>query len=93
MSQVGHADSKMTMDVYAQMQQRAKRDNGAKFDKLIRGAREQVKGPANGPSAGSARINRHRFGTTNGTKGQKRASRGLRRGPAGPAKHQNIKTC
>jgi hypothetical protein len=25
MSQVGHADSKMTMDVYAQLQQRAKR--------------------------------------------------------------------
>ena len=28
---VGHADSKMTLNVYAQMQQRAKRDNGAKL--------------------------------------------------------------
>src|SRR5262249_23505579 len=28
MSQVGHADSKMTMDVYAQLEQRVKRDHG-----------------------------------------------------------------
>src|SRR5262249_50096510 len=28
MSQVGHADSKMTMDVYAQLQQRVKRQHG-----------------------------------------------------------------
>jgi hypothetical protein len=39
MDQVDHADPKMTLDVYAQMQQRAKRGNGAKFDKLIRDAR------------------------------------------------------
>jgi integrase len=41
MSQVGHADSKMTMDVYAQLEQRAKRDHGAKFDTLIRQARHE----------------------------------------------------
>jgi hypothetical protein len=35
MYQVGHADSKMTMDVYAQLQQRAKRDHGAHFDELV----------------------------------------------------------
>ena len=36
MSQVGHADSKMTMDVYAQLEQRVKRDHGASFDRLVR---------------------------------------------------------
>jgi integrase len=34
MSQVGHADSKMTLDVYAQLEQRAKRQPGARFDEL-----------------------------------------------------------
>jgi hypothetical protein len=40
MSQVGHADPKMTLDVYAQLEQRAKRDRGASFDRLIRRARD-----------------------------------------------------
>jgi hypothetical protein len=40
MSQVGHADSKMTLDVYAQLEQRVKRDHGASFDRLIRPARD-----------------------------------------------------
>ena len=71
MDQVGHTDSKMTLDVYAQMQQRAKRDNGAKFDKLIRGAREQTREPADA----LARINSHRFRTTNGTKEPKMVPR------------------
>ncbi len=39
MDQVGHADSKVTLDIYAQMQKRAKRDHGAKFDELVREAR------------------------------------------------------
>jgi integrase len=43
MSQVGHADSKMTMDVYAQLEQRAKRDHGTKFDTLIRQARHPLR--------------------------------------------------
>ncbi len=34
MSQVGHADSKMTMDVYAQLEQRAARSHGTSFDRL-----------------------------------------------------------
>lgn len=42
MKQVGHADSKMTLEVYAQLQQRARRENGAKFDALIHKAREQL---------------------------------------------------
>jgi integrase len=50
MDQVGHADSKMTLDVYAKMQQRAKRDNGAKFDKLIHGARKELAKRSEGPS-------------------------------------------
>jgi hypothetical protein len=33
----------MTMDVYAQLQQRAQRDRGAKFDELVRDAREQLR--------------------------------------------------
>ena len=39
MAQVGHADSRMTMDVYAQLEQRAKRDHGESFDRLVRQAR------------------------------------------------------
>ncbi|MGH2831635.1 MAG: tyrosine-type recombinase/integrase, partial [Solirubrobacteraceae bacterium] len=53
LGQVGHADSKMTMDVYAQLQQRAKRDGGAKFDKLVREAREQLKDGEEEPQNGS----------------------------------------
>jgi integrase len=46
MGQVGHADSKMTLDVYAQLQQRVKRQHGAAFDRLVRRAREQLEGTA-----------------------------------------------
>jgi hypothetical protein len=42
MGQVGHADSKMTLDVYAQLEQRIKRDHGANLDKLLRTARTQL---------------------------------------------------
>jgi integrase len=42
MGQVGHADSKMTMDVYAQLEQRAKRDHGARFDELMRRAKKEL---------------------------------------------------
>jgi integrase len=44
MRQVGHADSKMTMDVYAQLQQRAERSHGEAFDALVRRARERLYG-------------------------------------------------
>jgi integrase len=44
MSQVGHADSKMTLDVYAQLEQRIQRNHGAGFDRLVRDAREQLQG-------------------------------------------------
>jgi hypothetical protein len=44
MGQVGHADSKMTMDVYAQLQQRVKREHGRAFDRLVDQAREQLSG-------------------------------------------------
>jgi integrase len=43
MDQVGHADSTMTMDVYAQMEKRYKRSHGVNFDRLVSDAREQVK--------------------------------------------------
>ena len=39
MGQVGHADSKMTMDVYAQLEQRVDRSHGTSFDRLVRKAR------------------------------------------------------
>ena len=42
MGQVGHADSKMTMDVYAQLEQRVDRSHGANFDRLLREARPQL---------------------------------------------------
>jgi integrase len=44
MGQVGHADSKMTMDVYAQLEQRVDRSHGTSFDRLLRKAREQIAG-------------------------------------------------
>lgn len=36
MSQVGHADSKMTLDVYAQLEQRIPRHHGENLDRLLR---------------------------------------------------------
>jgi hypothetical protein len=42
MAQVGHVDSSMTMDVYAQLEQRAKRSHGVSFDRLLAEARERV---------------------------------------------------
>jgi hypothetical protein len=44
MSQVGHADSKMTLDVYAQLEQRVKREHGVRFDALVRNAQAQLQG-------------------------------------------------
>jgi hypothetical protein len=46
MNQVGHTDSKMTLDVYAQFQQRAKREHGASFDRLVQAARAQLRDDA-----------------------------------------------
>ena len=42
MGQVGHADSKMTMDVYAHLEQRVKRDHGTNFDRLLSAARDDL---------------------------------------------------
>lgn len=46
MDQVGHSDSTMTMDVYAQLQQRMDRQHGASFDRLVRRAKKQLAGVA-----------------------------------------------
>jgi hypothetical protein len=51
MRQVGHADSKMTMDVYAQLQQRAERQHGEAFDALVRRARVRLYGTDERPDA------------------------------------------
>jgi integrase len=48
MSQVGHSDSKMTLDVYAQLEQRVQRDHGRSFDRLVAQARGQAPGDAAG---------------------------------------------
>jgi len=48
MSQVGHASSAMTMDVYAQLEQRAKRSHGANFDRLLVEAGDQIRATSPG---------------------------------------------
>jgi hypothetical protein len=45
MAQVGHADSKMTMDVYAQLEQCADRSHGTQFDALLRSTKDRLDGP------------------------------------------------
>jgi hypothetical protein len=50
MRQVGHADSKMTMDMYAQLQQRPERSHGEAFDAFVRRARERLHGTVEGRS-------------------------------------------
>src|SRR4051794_3515654 len=55
MSQVGHADSKMTLDVYAQLEQRLKREHGVRFDALVREARAQFYGADVGPEKATKR--------------------------------------
>ena len=52
MSQVGHADSRMTLDVYAQLEQRVDRSHGRSFDRFIRHAKEQLSGLSIGPTEG-----------------------------------------
>jgi DNA-binding transcriptional ArsR family regulator len=50
MGQVGHADSRMTLDVYAQLEQRVDRSHGHSFDRFIRRAKEQLSGLSIGPA-------------------------------------------
>jgi integrase len=53
--QVGHAESRMTLDVYAQLLDRRKRDHGVAFDALLSDARTTLYGPYSegfGPSFG-----------------------------------------
>jgi len=50
MGQVGHADSRMTLDVYAQLEQRVDRSHGHSFDRFIRRAKEQLSGLSVGPN-------------------------------------------
>jgi integrase len=55
MSQVGHADSKMTLDVYAQLEQRVKREHGVRFDAVVRDARVQLHGAQMRPEKATKR--------------------------------------
>jgi hypothetical protein len=43
--QVGHAESRMTLDVYAQLLDRRKREHGVAFDALLADARSTLYGP------------------------------------------------
>ena len=45
--QVGHAESRMTLDVYSQLLDRRKRDHGVAFDALLADARCTLYGPQN----------------------------------------------
>jgi hypothetical protein len=56
MGRVGHADSKMTLDVYAQLEQRVDRSHGTSFDRLIAQARDQLDGLIGSPSGHDAEI-------------------------------------
>jgi integrase len=80
MGQVGHADSKMTLDVYAQLQQRVKREHGRAFDTLVRQAREQLYGTTSAlPEAASGPISGHDSGheaTLGGSKASRTAATG-----------------
>ena len=77
MGQVGHADSKMTMDVYAQLQQRVKREHGRAFDRLVGQAREQLYGTdTTALSSLSAQPLGHGLGHEAGNRGRGRASEG-----------------
>jgi hypothetical protein len=55
MHQVGHADSKMTLDVYAQLEQRVKREHGVRFDALVSDARVQLHGAQMRPEKATKR--------------------------------------
>ena len=83
MSQVGHADSKMTMDVYAQLEQRAKRSHGTNFYQLIRDARNQIEDAATTPvtTQKAPKPNRARFQArrARGQELKKRSSAGQKR--------------
>ena len=46
--QVGHAESRMTLDVYNQLLDRRKREHGAAFDALLADARKTLYGPQHG---------------------------------------------
>src|ERR1039458_3536118 len=46
--QVGHTDSKLTMDVYAQLLDRSKRAHGIAFDALLADAQETLYGARSG---------------------------------------------
>jgi hypothetical protein len=45
--QFGHAESRMTLDVYAQLLDRRKRDHGVAFDALLADLRTALYGPQN----------------------------------------------
>src|SRR3954453_17846139 len=85
MGQVGHADSKMTMDVHPQLQQRVKREHGRAFDRLVDQAREQLSGavPAALNSL-SAQSLGHGLGHEGGHRGR-RGTSGERSDPGKPA--------
>ncbi|HTU85125.1 MAG TPA: tyrosine-type recombinase/integrase [Solirubrobacteraceae bacterium] len=57
-NQVGHSDSKMTMDVYAQLLDRSKRAHGVAFDALLSAAQETLYGSTVQEPPGDPRLHR-----------------------------------
>jgi integrase len=60
MGQVGHADSRMTLEVYAQLMRRARREHGVNFDRLVREARADAALLGAGGGASAVRRPRRR---------------------------------
>jgi integrase len=56
MDQVGHSDSTVTTDVYAQLQHRIERRHGPEFDRLVRQAAEQMVPPPVAPAMSSVQV-------------------------------------
>src|SRR3954452_22491935 len=83
MAQVGHADSKMTLDVYAQLQQRVKREHGMAFDRLVDEAREQLYGA---DTAALKSLSAQPLGHGLGHEGGDRGRRGPSDGRSDPTK-------
>ncbi len=88
MSQVGHPDSKMTLDVYAQLEQRVNRSHGTSFDRLMRKAREQISGYTLDPPNTHA-DNGLGLGDEKATSRKTPATRPIQRRTGGPQKPKN----
>jgi hypothetical protein len=80
MSQVGHADSKMTLDVYAQLEKRAERSRGTACDDLLRRAKRRLDDPECDPLGHERRMMRIRASDRDVSQRKRPAVRAFRSG-------------